>query len=88
MRTMKRCPHERIQYCPLYVAGHVVGLPTCMDQWDFDGCDVKHGRRDYESLVAELFRADPAMVARCAEEEEQYERAEQRERNRRAAGLH
>lgn len=82
---MKRCPHEQVQFCPLYVAGHVVGLPTCMGQWDFEGCDVDHGREEYEELVAQLFRHDPAMVADRALAEERFERAEQRKRNMRAA---
>lgn len=85
---MKGCPHEHVQYCPLYVAGHVAGLPTCMGQWDFDGCDVYHGRADYSDLVAALFRADPNMVAECGEREERRYAADQRQRNRRHAGVH
>ena len=84
----QRCPHEHVQFCPLYVAGHVVGLPTCMGQWDFDGCDVHHGRADYCQLVGELFRADPKLVAECAMGEERFEVGEQRARNMRSAGLH
>jgi hypothetical protein len=84
----KKCPHERVQYCPLYVAGHVVGLSTCMVKWDFDGCDVDHGRADYGQLVAKLFRQDANMVAECALGEERAMAAEQRKRNMRAAGVH
>lgn len=84
----KKCPHGRVEFCPLYVAGHVAGLPTCMVQWDFDGCDVDHGRADYGSLVAKLSRQDVEMVAECAQAESRYMSAEQRKRNMRAAGIH
>jgi hypothetical protein len=50
-----KCPHSQIQLCPLYVAGHIIGLPTCMGSWDFDGCDVDHGDAQYEELIAALF---------------------------------
>ena len=85
---MKKCPHEHVQYCPLYAAGHVAGLPTCMGQWDWDGCDVDHGRVDYGQKVAELFRHNPQLVAERAAAEECHEAKYQQQRNRRAAGLH
>lgn len=83
-----KCPHGRVEHCPLYVAGHVVGLPTCMVKWDFDGCDVDHGRKDYGQLVAQLFRHDAQMIVDCAEAENRYEAKAQRARNMRAAGVH
>lgn len=84
----RKCPHENVQFCPLYVAGHEAGLPTCMGKWDFEGCDVEHGRADYGQLVAQLFRHDPQMIAERAEAEWQAEAKAQRQRNVRAAGLH
>ena len=83
-----KCPHDRVQFCPLYVAGHVGGLPTCMGKWDEEGCDVDHGRADYCKLVVELFRADPKMVAECAEGQNRFEAKEQRDRNMRLSGIH
>jgi hypothetical protein len=84
----RKCPHERVQYCPLYVAGHAAGLPTCMGQWDYDGCDVDHGREDYGQLVAQLHRVAPDIIKERAEEEYRAASAEQRKRNMRAAGIH
>jgi hypothetical protein len=84
----KKCPHERVQYCPLYVAGHECGLATCMDKWDYEGCDVDHGRKDYGQLVAALSRQKPEMITECADAEWRAQATAQRERNMRAASIH
>lgn len=84
----RKCPHDRIQYCPLYLAGHECGLATCMDKWDYDGCDVDHGRKDYGQLVAELYRQKPEIIKERADAESRAQAIAQRERNMRAAGVH
>lgn len=83
-----KCPHERIQYCPLYVAAHCAGLPTCIGDNLYDGCDVTQGKRDYGGILSKLVKANPGIVEECAEAEWLANRAEQRARNMRRAGLH
>lgn len=87
-RLGTKCPHQLVQYCPLYVAGHVVGLPTCLDKWDYDGCDVDHGRGQYEELIARLFRRDPSLIAERALAEARAEATAQRNRNIQRNAIH
>jgi len=85
---MRKCPHERIQYCPLYVAAHCAGLPTCIGRDLEDGCDVQQGKRDYGALVAKLSKVNSGIIEECADGEWRANRDAQRARNMRAAGLH
>ena len=36
-----KCPHDRIQYCPLYVGMHIAGGPSC---WPKDNKPEENGR--------------------------------------------
>lgn len=87
---MRRCPHDRIQYCPLYVAAHVVGLPTCIGRNLDEGCDISQRKLDYGTIVAKLIKTavGAEIVEQCADGEWTAERQAQRARNMRAAGLH
>lgn len=60
---MRRCPHELIQHCPLYVAAHDAALIRfgCGISVDSD-CPTQ---REHRRRLAEIERRDPAMVARC-----------------------
>lgn len=84
-----KCPHARIQYCPLYIGMHIVGGPSC---WpannDLDmGCAVDQGA-SYEALVTAFFRAYPADFAEVTLAERRSETVGQRSRNMRLLGLH
>ena len=53
-----KCPHERIQYCPLYVGMHISGGPSCWPKNGSDpmdkGCAVEQGLTRCGIRVAEL----------------------------------
>ena len=89
---MKKCPHEHIQYCPLYVGMHIADGPSCWPKNGSDpaehGCAVEQGLAEYEDLVAEFWHAHPDEFAACTLAERQRESKEQRQRNLKAAGLH
>ena len=81
-----KCPHEKVQFCPLYVGMHIVGSPNC---WHRDlnvGCSVDHGA-SYEDLIAQFFRADPQMFAEITMAERADEGHDQRDRNLRALNM-
>lgn len=83
-----RCPHDRVQDCPLYVAGHVPGLPTCMTgDWAY-GCSVERGEAAYARLIQACRVAAPRLVAECEWSADLHQRSEQRRRNLRAARIH
>ncbi len=84
---MRKCPHAKIQYCPLYVGMHIVDGPSCWHKNLEDGCAVDHGA-SYEDLVAAFFRAHPADFAEITLAERASESREQRQRNVRLNGLH
>jgi hypothetical protein len=88
-----RCRHSQpegqgIQFCPLYVAGHIAGLPTCVTgDWAL-GCAVARGNADYDALIERLRAQRPDLVDECelekdwAERKREYaERVAQRKRN-------
>jgi hypothetical protein len=84
----RKCPHAKIQYCPLYVGMHIVDGPSCISTKLDEGlCAVDLGA-SYEDLVAAFFRAHPAMFSEITLAERAYESGEQRNRNMRAAGIH
>lgn len=83
----RRCPHARIEFCPLYVAAHEAG-PGCDDGRLGDGgCAVSRGM-NYGSRLAELCREKRDLVQECAERESLAMAAEQRKRNMKNLGLH
>ncbi len=87
-----KCPHDRIQYCPLYIGMHIVGGPSCWPKNGSDpmdkGCAVEQGLAQYETLVSAFFRAHSAMFAEITLAERAYENGEQRARNMRLSGVH
>lgn len=85
-----KCPHEHIQYCPLYIGMHIAGGPSCWpknNRLEDLGCAVDQGA-SYENLVANFFRAHPRDFAECTMRERDYEAGIQRKRNLRLLGLH
>lgn len=86
---MKRCPHQDVQFCPLYVAMHVAGAGSCDDGHLWDGrCAVDRGRMSYEGCVARLRVSHPGLVEAAEWRRDLAERAAQRARNVRLNGLH
>lgn len=88
MTDERKCPHNDVQFCPLYVAAHEAGLPTCIVGDWANGCSIERGKDDYCQLVADLFRAAPKLVATCAEAQSRIASEQQIRRNMRAAALH
>lgn len=86
---MPRCPHQNIAYCPLYLAAHEAGGPSCDDGGlgDHEGCAVDRGA-DYGRTLAALWRLKPDLIREAAEAESAAMAKRQRENNMRAAGLH
>lgn len=86
---MGKCPHDRIEHCPLYVAAHEGGGFGCDDGrlWEQDGCAVDRGM-DYGRAVARLCGANRELVQECAEREGLWLKTEQRKRNMRVNGIH
>lgn len=83
-----KCPHEHIQFCPLYVAAHVAGAGGCDDgELGQGGCAVDRGM-DYFKEVRRLEVEQFELVAQCEYDQRWHERNEQRKRNMRAAGVH
>jgi hypothetical protein len=83
----KRCPHDRIEHCPLYVESHNTRLMGCVDDVA-EPCVVERGKRKYEKLLANLSVADPRLIAMCRFSEEASKVREQRARNLRLNGIH
>lgn len=84
-----QCPHEHIQYCPLYVIAHDGRhyALTCIRGVDDGPCEVERGKMDYAAAVEQVRRADPRMVAIVAFNEQNHEARAQRARNMRLAGV-
>lgn len=87
---MAGCPHDRVQFCPLYVAAHdarFAGL-SCEDgRNDGTGCAVERGRKRYARAVAAVRAIDAQLVAQCAFAEMAHDIQEQRARNMRLNGV-
>lgn len=53
----RKCPHERIEHCPMYVESHRgTGLGCIGD--DIMECDVTRGLLDYDREVLRIKRGD------------------------------
>jgi len=92
-KTFIDCPHKNaIQYCPLYVAGHVAGLTTCWDgdmESDYGNhCAVERGTMDYAGAVAALRITNPMLVGQCEFGKMAAEAKAQHNRNMRLNGVH
>lgn len=91
MRTPgTKCPHEYIQFCPLYVGMHIDGGPSCWpknNRLEDLGCAVDQGA-SYENLVADFFREHPQDFAEITMAEREHESGLQRKRNMRLSGVH
>jgi hypothetical protein len=83
----RSCPHERIQYCPLYVESHYARGLGCVDDPCGD-CLVTRGKMDYAAQVEVVRAVDPRMIAQLAFAEQAAASREQRARNMRLAGIH
>ena len=86
---MRKCPHDRIEFCPLYVAMHEAGGFGCDDGrlGEHDGCAVERGM-DYGRAISRLCEARRELVQECAERESFFLKIDQRERNTRLNGIH
>lgn len=61
----RKCPHANIIHCPLYVAMHVAGTPSCFSTKLDEGlCKVDLGA-SYQALLANLNGFDLAIAAEC-----------------------
>lgn len=82
-----KCPHNRIERCPLYHAAHVAELAHLGCVRDLaEPCLVEKGG-DYKMMVEALRCADPRLVAIIEFRGAAEESREQRQRNIRAAGI-
>jgi hypothetical protein len=85
---VKRCPHDDIRHCPLYVAAHDAGAAdySC-DDGELGpmptGCAVSRGY-SYATAVEGLMRVVPDLVKECRTAEAAAASQAQRERNMRA----
>ncbi len=83
-----QCPHPDVQWCPLYVAMHVPGGPSCDDgRLDEGGCAVDRDAA-YQELLGRLIAATPRLVAQVEWDQRARESSEQRLRNMRLLGIH
>ena len=84
----RKCPHDRIEFCPLYVAAHEAGGLGCDDgRLAEGGCAVSR-LMDYGRALARLSNENRELVLECAERESERMRTEQRRRNMKNLGLH
>lgn len=84
----RRCPHDDVRFCPLYIAAHAGNAPSCDDggMWD-GGCAVDRGM-SYARQVELLRVKCPGMVEQAAWSEDIDKRGAQRLRNLRQNGIH
>ena len=82
----RRCPHTRIQDCPLYIASHYGDGTGCLDDMA-DPCLVARGR-SYDALLRPVRMKHPELVIALTLRSMQEERASQRRRNLRLNGVH
>lgn len=84
----RKCPHARIEFCPLYIAAHEAAGFGCDDgRLGEGGCAVSRGL-DYGAALVMLSHANRALVLECADRESHHMRIEQRRRNVKNLGLH
>jgi hypothetical protein len=82
-----KCPHNRIQHCPLYVESHNCRQLGCFDGMD-KPCKVESGKMDYPKAVAALRAVDAKLVAIVEFNEKAHESRDQISRNMRLLGIH
>ena len=82
-----KCPHARVQHCPLYVESHNCRQLGCVDDIA-KPCRVERGKTTYTKAVKALRAVDPRLVAICEFNENAYESREQISRNMRLLGIH
>jgi hypothetical protein len=87
---VKRCPHDDIRHCPLYVAAHGDGYVYSCDDGELGpmptGCAVSRGY-SYTDGIDGLMRVAPGLVAECRRAEAAAASQTQRERNMRVAAI-
>lgn len=81
----RKCPHSRIEFCPLYIAAHEAGGLGCDDGRLAEGGCALHRGMNYGAALVLL---DRSLVQECAERESQHMKIEQRRRNMKNLGLH
>lgn len=59
---MSRCPHARIQDCPLYVAAHYTTGHGCVGDLH-EPCLVAQGKLPYQTQAAKAYAAHPELWA-------------------------
>lgn len=84
---MPKCPHEHIQYCPLYVESHNCRGLGCVDYMHKD-CRVARGAWNYTKAIDALREVDLPLVAKIQFSEIAFYCREQRARNMRLLGIH
>ena len=84
-----KCPHDLIQFCPLYAGMHIDNGPSCWPKNnDLEkGCAVDQGA-SYATLLARFERAHPDIVKERAAAERHHHASEQRDRNLKLNGIH
>ena len=87
-RIKKRCPHDDVQFCPLYVASNV-GAGGCDDgNLARMSCAVDRGTINYSKEVAKLAKTDKQLINDCDDREWRAQSKAQRKRNMRMNGIH
>ena len=82
-----KCPHNRIQHCPLYVESHNCRQLGCVDDLA-KPCRVERGKLSYQKGLSKLRAEDAKLVAICEFNEKAHESHEQISRNMRLLGIH
>ena len=86
-RRIMKCPHIRIQHCPLYVESHNQRHLRCVDDIA-KPCRVESGKMSYVKGISTLRAVDGRLVAICEFNEQAHEAREQISRNMRLLGIH
>lgn len=82
-----KCPHKRIEHCPLYAASHDAKLAHMGCLTDLAAPCLVEVEASYNVMVEVLRASDPRMVAIMEWRAELEVSREQRARNMRAAGI-
>lgn len=83
----KNCPHEDVQYCPLYVASHGTGLGCDDGELGSGNCAVAR-KMNYKREVQLVRVKVPGLVETCEWQEQLAARRDQQSRNIRLNGIH
>ena len=83
---MKRCPHNDVRFCPLYLAAHTASGGCDDGRLGEGGCAVTRGL-SYANERKRLEVAEFHLVARAEFDERQEARRQQAARNMRLCGL-